>query len=65
MRKLVALSVLFVWFVGIGCQQKQQVDHLKAGRGKLLNAGLALEAVEPLKKSQKQKNTTKLNREPY
>ena len=49
MKKFVALSVLFVWFVGIGCQQKQRVDHLKAGRGKLLNAGLALEAVEPLK----------------
>ncbi len=43
MRKLVALSVLLLWFVGIGCEQKQRVDHLKAGRRKLLNAGLALE----------------------
>ncbi len=49
MRKLVALSVLLLWFVGIGCEQKQRVDHLKAGRMKLLNSGLALEAVEPLK----------------
>ena len=32
MRKLVALSVLLLWFVGIGCEQKQRADHLKAGR---------------------------------
>ena len=49
MRKLVAISILFIWIVGIGCEQKQRVDHLKVGRRKLLNAGLALEAVEPLK----------------
>ena len=49
MRKLVSISILFIWIVGIGCEQKQRVDHLKVGRRKLLNAGLALEAVEPLK----------------
>lgn len=41
--------MLPVRVVGIGCQQKQRVDNLKAGRRKLINAGLALEAVEPLK----------------
>ena len=49
MRKFIAISILFIWIVGIGCQQKQRVDQLKVGRRKLLNAGLALEAVEPLK----------------
>lgn len=49
MRKFIAISILFIWLVGIGCEQKQRVDNLKVGRQKLLNAGLALEAVEPLK----------------
>ena len=49
MRKYIAISILFIWIVGIGCEQKQRVDPLKTGRRKLLNAGLALEAVEPLK----------------
>ncbi len=49
MKKYVAISILFIWVVGIGCEQKQRVDNLKVGRIKLLNSGLALEAVEPLK----------------
>ena len=49
MKKHIAISILFILIVSIGCEQKQRADPLKTGRRKLLNAGLALEAVEPLK----------------
>ena len=36
----------------IGCQPKQQVDHLKVGRQQLLNSGLAVDAVKHLKQAE-------------
>lgn len=36
----------------IGCQPKQQIDHLKVGRQQLLNSGLAVDAVKHLKQAE-------------
>ena len=36
----------------IGCQPKQQIDHLKVGRQQLLNSGLAIDAVKHLKQAE-------------
>ena len=36
----------------IGCEPKQQIDHLKIGRQQLLNSGLAIDAVKHLKQAE-------------
>ena len=36
----------------VGCESKQQIDHLKAGRSQLLNSGLAVDAVKHLKQAE-------------
>ena len=36
----------------IGCEPKQQIDHLEIGRGQLLNSGLAVDAVKLLKQAE-------------
>ena len=36
----------------IGCEPKQQIDHLKVGRQQLLNSGLAVDAVKHLKQAE-------------
>ncbi len=36
----------------IGCEPKQQIDHLKIGRQQLLNSGLVIDAVKHLKQAE-------------
>ena len=36
----------------IGCEPKQQIDHLKIGRQQLLNSGLAIDAVKHLRQAE-------------
>ena len=36
----------------IGCEPKQQIDHLKVGRQQLLNSGLAVDSVKHLKQAE-------------
>lgn len=36
----------------IGCEPKQQIDHLKVGRQQLLNSGLAVDAIKHLKEAE-------------
>ena len=36
----------------IGCESKQQIDHLKVGRQQLLNSGLAVDAIRHLKQAE-------------
>lgn len=36
----------------IGCEPKQQIDHLKVGRQQLLNSGLAVDAIKHLKQAE-------------
>ena len=43
---------LFLLSALIGCQPKQQIDHLKVGRQQLLNSGLAVDAVKHLKQAE-------------
>lgn len=38
----------------VGCQQKPVITQLEVGRGKLLEAGLALEAIEHLKRAEEE-----------
>ena len=42
--------VLFILLTG--CEPQQQIDHLKVGRGQLLNSGLAVDAVKHLKQAE-------------
>ena len=41
---------LLIWL--IGCEPKQQIDHLKVGRQQLLNSGLAVDAIKHLKEAE-------------
>lgn len=50
--KRVLTILLLIASVSIGCQQKQVITQLEVGRAKLLDAGLALEAVEHLKRAE-------------
>ena len=50
--KRVLTLLLLIAVVSIGCQQKQVITQLEVGRAKLLDAGLALEAVEHLKRAE-------------
>ncbi len=44
--------MLLIAVVSIGCQQEQVITQLEVGRAKLLDAGLAVEAVEHLKRAE-------------
>lgn len=43
---------LIVLTVLIGCEPRQQIDHLEIGRQQLLNSGLAIDAVKLLKQAE-------------
>ena len=45
-------GVFLSLIVLIGCEPKQQIDHLKVGRQQLLNSGLAVDAVKHLKQAE-------------
>jgi HEAT repeat protein len=56
-RCLTALRTVFcggflLLIAMIGCEPKQQIDHLKVGRQQLLNSGLAVDAVKHLKQAE-------------
>ena len=47
------LCGVFLFLIAlIGCEPKQQIDHLKVGRQQLLNSGLAVDAVKHLKQAE-------------
>ena len=45
---------LLIGVVGLGCKPEQVITQLEVGRGKLLDAGLAIEAVEHLKRAEQE-----------
>ena len=53
MKKLLMISLL-IGVVSLGCKPEQVITQLEVGRGKLLDAGLAIEAVEHLKRAEQE-----------
>lgn len=51
MKKL-WIVLLLIGVVSFGCKQEQVITQLEVGRSKLLNAGLAMEAVEHLERAE-------------
>ena len=49
--KMLCGGLIFLTLL-IGCEPKQQIDHLKVGRQQLLNSGLAVDAVKHLKQAE-------------
>ena len=45
-------AVLTSLILLIGCEPKQQIDHLKVGQQQLLNSGLAVDSVKHLKQAE-------------
>ena len=52
MKKLLMIPLLLILVAASGCEQKQVITQLEVGEKKLLGAGLALEAVENLKRAE-------------
>lgn len=50
-RKILCGGLIFLTLL-IGCEPKQQIDHLKVGRQQLLNSGLAVDAIKHLKQAE-------------
>ena len=46
MKKLVTICLVLLWVVSFGCQQEKIIPEISPGRAKLLQAGLAIEAIE-------------------
>ena len=51
MKKLL-MPLFLILVVGTGCEQQQAITQLQVGRDKLLGAGLTIQAVENLKRSE-------------
>ena len=49
---IIIAAVTIIHVVNIGCQQEQVITQLEVGRAKLLDAGLAIEAVDHLKRAE-------------
>ncbi|RKU29500.1 hypothetical protein C6497_06210 [Candidatus Poribacteria bacterium] len=52
MKKFLTICLILAWVVSLGCKQEQIIPEISPGRTKLLGAGLALEAVEHLKRAE-------------
>ena len=52
MKKFSTLLILLILVVSVGCDQEQPITQLEVGRNKLLGAGLAIEAVNHLKRAE-------------
>ncbi|MCG9126211.1 HEAT repeat domain-containing protein [Candidatus Poribacteria bacterium] len=52
MKKFLTICLIFAWVVSFGCKQEQIIPEISPGRTKLLGAGLAVEAVEHLKRAE-------------
>ena len=52
MKKLSTLLIFLILAVSVGCEQDQPITQLEVGKNKLLNAGLAIEAVNHLKRAE-------------
>ena len=52
MKKFSTLLVFLILAVSVGCEQDQPITQLEVGKNKLLNAGLAIEAVNHLKRAE-------------
>ena len=46
MKKLVTICLVLLWVVSFGCKQEKIIPEISPGRAKLLQAGLAIEAIE-------------------
>ena len=53
MKKVLMISLL-IGVVSFGCRQEQVITQLEVGRGKLLDAGLTIEAVGHLKRAEQE-----------
>ena len=52
MKKFSTLLIFLILTVSVGCKQDQPITQLEVGRNKLLGAGLAIEAVNHLKRAE-------------
>ena len=52
MKKFSTLLIFLILAVSIGCKQDQPITQLEVGKNKLLGAGLAIEAVNHLKRAE-------------
>ncbi|MCE2392984.1 HEAT repeat domain-containing protein [Candidatus Poribacteria bacterium] len=52
MKKFSTLLIFLILAVSVGCEQEQPITQLEVGKNKLLNAGLAIEAVNHLKRAE-------------
>ena len=52
MKKFSTLLIFLILTVSVGCKQEQPITQLEVGRNKLLGAGLAIEAVNHLKRAE-------------
>ena len=52
MKKFLTICLILAWVVSFGCKQEQIIPEISPGRTKLLGAGLAVEAVEHLKRAE-------------
>ena len=46
MKRLVTICLILLWVVSFGCKQEKIIPEISPGRAKLLQAGLAIEAIE-------------------
>lgn len=52
MKKLVTIYLVLAWVVSLGCKRDQIISELSTGRDKLLLAGLAVDAIDNLKRAE-------------
>ncbi len=52
MKKLVTIYLVLAWVVSLGCKRDQIIPELSPGRDKLLLAGLAVDAIDHLKRAE-------------
>ena len=52
MKKFSTLLIFLILAVSVGCNQEQPITQLEVGKNKLLGAGLAIEAVNHLKRAE-------------
>ena len=52
MKKLVTIYLVLAWVVSLGCKRAQIIPELSPGRDKLLLAGLAVDAIDHLKRAE-------------
>lgn len=46
MKRFVTICLILLWVVSFGCKQEKIIPEISPGRAKLLQAGLAIEAIE-------------------